>query len=386
MTIAVAGDRVTDAGFEARGCGASSAAASAAVGLIRGASITEAARIGTAEVAQELGGLSPGKLHAAELAADALARALGGAVRAHAQHSAQSFPAGHAGGHERRSRQRGRRAPVRAGGTDPGGDARAVGRCRERRRDAAAARPRRSPKPAHWPTRWGSRTSPSTCARSSAPASWTRSSPATPRGRRPTRAWAATATSGWTRCWTLADRLGCGALATGHYARTAEPDDARGPLLRVATDTAKDQTYMLAALKPDSLARMRFPLGELRKPEVRRIAAEAGLPVAAKVDSQDLCFLAGTEPRPVHGAPRGDPERARGDRGRHGGTVLGRHDGQHRFTVGQRRGLGIASAEPLFVLAQGRAHRTRHRRRPRGTAHRPRRHPCRTPAPRRTPC
>ena len=93
----------------------------------------------------------------------------------------------------------------------------------------------------------------------------------------------------------LADRLGCAQLATGHYARTAEPGDADGPLLRAAADAAKDQTYMLAALDPGSLARMRFPLGELRKPEVRAIAAEAGLTVADKTDSQDLCFLAGTD-------------------------------------------------------------------------------------------
>jgi tRNA-specific 2-thiouridylase len=83
MTVAVDGDRVSGAGFTARGCGASTAAASAAVTLICGAPILEAARISTAEIAEELGGLSPGKLHAAELAADALARALGGAVRAH---------------------------------------------------------------------------------------------------------------------------------------------------------------------------------------------------------------------------------------------------------------------------------------------------------------
>ena len=92
----------------------------------------------------------------------------------------------------------------------------------------------------------------------------------------------------------LADRLGADKLATGHYARIAEPDHEHGPLLRVAADAAKDQTYMLAALSPASLARMTFPLGELEKPEVRRIAARAGLPVASKADSQDLCFLAGT--------------------------------------------------------------------------------------------
>jgi tRNA-specific 2-thiouridylase len=147
----------------------------------------------------------------------------------------------------------------------------------------------------------------------------------------------------------LADRLGCDWLATGHYARKIEADGEGGPLLRVAADPAKDQTYMLAALSPDSLARMCFPLGELTKPQVRRIAAEAGLPVAAKADSQDLCFLAGTDRSRFlarHGRLRDRP----GDIVDRSGTVLGRHRGQHRFTVGQRRGLGVSAEEPLYVL------------------------------------
>ena len=90
----------------------------------------------------------------------------------------------------------------------------------------------------------------------------------------------------------LAERLGAADLATGHYARVV--DDGEGPLLRAAADPAKDQTYMLAALSAESLARLRFPLGELRKPAVRALAQQAGLPVAARPDSQDLCFLAGT--------------------------------------------------------------------------------------------
>ena len=88
----------------------------------------------------------------------------------------------------------------------------------------------------------------------------------------------------------LADRLGAGTLATGHYART---DPASG-LLRLAADPAKDQAYALAAVSPRALARLRFPLGELTKPDVRALAAEHALPVAATPDSQDLCFLAGT--------------------------------------------------------------------------------------------
>jgi tRNA-uridine 2-sulfurtransferase len=149
----------------------------------------------------------------------------------------------------------------------------------------------------------------------------------------------------------LADRLGCQWLATGHYARTVEHDHERGPLLRVAADLAKDQTYMLAALAPSSLARMRFPLGELTKPEVRRLAAEAGLPVATKADSQDLCFLAGTD-RGRFLARHGGLSDRRGEITDRAGRVLGHHQGQHHFTVGQRRGLRVTAAEPLYVLAK----------------------------------
>ncbi len=140
----------------------------------------------------------------------------------------------------------------------------------------------------------------------------------------------------------FADRLGATTLATGHYARKS--DDG---LLRAAADPAKDQAYMLAAVAPETLARLRFPLGELTKAEVRRLAADAGLPVAAKAESQDLCFLAGTGRAAFlarHGASDtpGDIVRA--------GEIVGRHDGQQGFTVGQRRGIRIAAGEPLYVL------------------------------------
>jgi tRNA-specific 2-thiouridylase len=145
----------------------------------------------------------------------------------------------------------------------------------------------------------------------------------------------------------LADRLGARALATGHYARLG---DERPPLLRAAADPAKDQSYMLAALAPESLARMHFPLGELRKPEVRELAARAGLPVAAKPDSQDLCFLAGTGRSAFLARHGGQTERP-GPIVDTDGRVLGRHRGHHGFTVGQRRGLGIGGGRPLHVLA-----------------------------------
>jgi tRNA-specific 2-thiouridylase len=149
----------------------------------------------------------------------------------------------------------------------------------------------------------------------------------------------------------LADRLGCSTLATGHYARVAESADPAGPLLRCAADPAKDQTYMLAALSPQSLARMQFPLGDLVKSEVRRLAAEAALPVASKADSQDLCFLAGTTRARFlarHGGLTDRPGEVVDQRG----AVLAHHDGQHRFTVGQRRGLGVAAGESLYVLGK----------------------------------
>jgi tRNA-specific 2-thiouridylase len=148
----------------------------------------------------------------------------------------------------------------------------------------------------------------------------------------------------------FADRLGASTLATGHYARTADRDHSSGPLLRQAADPGKDQTYMLAALAPESLARMWFPLGELLKTEVRRLAAEAGLPVAEKPDSQDLCFLAGTD-RGRFLARHGGVDRASGEIVDAEGSRLGSHAGQHLFTVGQRRGLGVGNAgAPLFVL------------------------------------
>jgi tRNA-uridine 2-sulfurtransferase len=146
----------------------------------------------------------------------------------------------------------------------------------------------------------------------------------------------------------LADRIGAGSLATGHYARLV--DDGEGVLLAAPQDRAKDQTYMLSALREGALWRLRFPLADRTKPETRAIAARAGLPVAAKRDSQDLCFLAGEGKRGFlarHGRLGERP----GEIVDRSGRVIGRHRGHHQFTVGQRRGLGVAAGEPLYVLA-----------------------------------
>jgi tRNA-specific 2-thiouridylase len=146
----------------------------------------------------------------------------------------------------------------------------------------------------------------------------------------------------------LAGRLGDARLATGHYARIV--DDGDGPLLAAAADSAKDQTYMLSGLRPRSLARLCFPLGELTKPQVREIASRAGLEVAGRADSQDLCFLAGQGKGEFLRRHAGLDERP-GDVIDRRGRRLGSHAGHHNFTVGQRRGLGVGSGEPLFVLA-----------------------------------
>jgi tRNA-specific 2-thiouridylase len=146
----------------------------------------------------------------------------------------------------------------------------------------------------------------------------------------------------------LVDRVGAGGLATGHYARVG--DDGDGPLLAAPADSAKDQTYMLSGLRPQSLARLRFPLADLTKPRVRALAAGAGLPVATKRESQDLCFLAGEGKRSFLARHAGLGERP-GEVVDASGRVLGSHPGHHNFTVGQRRGLGIAGDAPLYVLA-----------------------------------
>jgi tRNA-uridine 2-sulfurtransferase len=146
----------------------------------------------------------------------------------------------------------------------------------------------------------------------------------------------------------LAERLGADRLVTGHYARIVADED--GPLLAAAADAAKDQSYMLAALPPELLSRLSFPLTELSKPEVRAIAARHELPVARKAESQDLCFLAGQ-------GKRGFLRRHGGLEDREGavldpaGRTVGSHQGHHNYTVGQRRGIGVSAPEPLYVLA-----------------------------------
>jgi len=345
LSVAVTGGRVSEVSFEASGCGSASAAGSAAAFLVDGSDVFDAALVGPAEIASELGGLSPGKYHAAELAAEALARALGAAVYA----SGPAEPV------------QGRVLVAMSGGVD---SAVAGLLCRQ---DTGA-----SPVAVTlelWRDPEGDEEA-SCCSAS-----------AVRRARRVARSigmphftldlreeferevvgpWLEGHRSGITpnpciRCnghlrldamIAMADRLGAPTLATGHYARTGPSGE-----LLCALDADKDQSFMLAALDPNSLARMAFPLGSLTKAGVRNTAEAAGLEVAATPDSQDLCFLAGV------GRQRflerfGGMRESEGRIIDTGGRVLGTHRGAHRFTVGQRRGLEIGGlSEPLYVVA-----------------------------------
>jgi tRNA-specific 2-thiouridylase len=349
ISLAVADGAVARVSFEAEGCAAANAAAAAVAELAEGATVLDAARLGPEAVAAELGGIGPQGRHAVELAADALHRALAGAAA-----SGRPLASPPAAGE--------RVLVALSGGVDS-----AVAALRERERGAEVV--------AATLKLWSDQ-------RTDAERSC-----CSPRAVLGARALAASLgiphltldleqefrarvvgdfVSGYREGRTpnpcvicngevridamiaLADRLGCAALATGHYARIA--DDGEGPLLTAAADPAKDQTYMLSGLRPSSLARLRFPLAELTKPAVRAIAADAGLPVAGKAESQDLCFLAGEGKRAFlerQGGMGTQPGPILDEAGRE----LGSHGGHHRFTVGQRRGLGLGSDEPLYVLA-----------------------------------
>ncbi len=143
-----------------------------------------------------------------------------------------------------------------------------------------------------------------------------------------------------------ARELGAKYIATGHYARR-EYDGARFRL-RTGLDGSKDQSYFLFELGQDELSETLFPIGELDKSEVRRLAGELGLDVASKPDSQEICFVA--DGRYAEFVEKIAAERTRPGRiVDQDGKQIGSHDGVHRYTVGQRRGLGVAAAEPLYV-------------------------------------
>jgi tRNA-specific 2-thiouridylase len=153
----------------------------------------------------------------------------------------------------------------------------------------------------------------------------------------------------------MADAAGARQIATGHYARIRyDAASGRYQLLR-AVDGGKDQTYFLFGLTQAQLARTMFPLGEMTKPEVRELARSMGLAVADKGDSQEICFVPGGDYAAFLNAYLKEsgvaPENVGGEIVASDGRLLGRHEGVHRFTVGQRRGLGLAAGQPLYVIA-----------------------------------
>jgi tRNA-specific 2-thiouridylase len=154
----------------------------------------------------------------------------------------------------------------------------------------------------------------------------------------------------WTFLLDHALALGAECMATGHYVRIQKAEDGRMNLLR-AVDKSKDQSYVLHVLTQERLEHALFPVGDYPKPEIRQIAEKYGLPTATRKDSQDLCFLAGEDYRNFlqrNAAQMLQP----GEIITRDGRVIGEHNGLPNYTIGQRKGLGIASPVPLYVLGK----------------------------------
>jgi len=346
ISLTLAAGRVDAAVFGTEGCAATRAACACVCDLVEGESVLEAARIGPDRIEEELGGLSPARRHAVLLAADALHRALSAAASS---------------GEPLAEATEGRVLVAVSGGVDS-----AVAALREKEKGADVV--------AVTVKLWADPDTDGTKACCSPEAvlgaralthdlgiphfTLDLEGPFRERvvdeflrgygeGRTPNPCVLCNGEVRIAAMVDLADRVGAECLVTGHYARVVE--DEEGALIAAGSDDRKDQSYMLAALPPEVVARLRFPLAELSKAEVREIAERAGLTVAKKPESQDLCFLAGQSKKDFLERHAGLGERP-GPVVDLEGNRLGEHPGQHHFTVGQRRGLGVAATEPLYVL------------------------------------
>jgi tRNA-specific 2-thiouridylase len=367
LSLVVESGTVVRVSFDAEGCGATRAATAAVAEMAEGSAVLDVARIGTDEVDEALGGLTPAKRHAAQLAADALHRAL-----AQAAASAQVLAVGPGEGLGKSSGAVKARALMNGTGERvlvamSGGVDSAVAALLEQERGAEVVGVTLK--------LWADPQTDGAKACCSPEAVLGARSLAHSLGiphltldleQEFRRRVVAEFVSGYAEGSTpnpciacngevriaamvnLAERLGASYLVTGHYARIVE--DADGPLLAAAADANKDQSYMLAALPPKLLGRVSFPLTELTKPEVREIAARHDLAVAKKPESQDLCFLSGQGKADFLSRHGGLRERE-GDLLDRSGHAIGRHRGHHNFTVGQRRGIRVSAEEPLYVLA-----------------------------------
>jgi tRNA-specific 2-thiouridylase len=363
VSLRVEDERIAGVTFDAEGCGATRAATAAVAEMVDGEEVLDAARIGIDEVDEALGGLTPAKRHAAQLAADALHRAL--AQAAASSLTLASDPEHDLGrdGATAADASHERVLVAMSGGVDS-----AVAALLERERGAEVvgvtlklwadpatdgAKACCSPEAV-----LGARSLVHSLGmphltldledefRRRVVAEFVDGYAA---GSTPNPCIACNGEVRIAAMVDLATRLGADRLVTGHYARIVEDGD--GPLLAAASDEKKDQSYMLAALPPALLGRVRFPLTELTKPEVREIAARHGLAVARKPESQDLCFLSGQGKADFLRRHGGLRERE-GDLLDGSGRKVGRHRGHHNFTVGQRRGIRVSAEEPLYVLAK----------------------------------
>jgi len=346
ISITIDDGRLTSAVFGAEGCAATRAACACVCEMVEGNTVLEAARVGADRIEEELGGLAPAGRHAAILAADALHRALS-AVASSGERIAAPSP--------------GRVLVAVSGGVDS-----AVAALNEKEQGAEVV--------AVTVKLWADPDTDGTRACCSPEAVLGARSLAHDlnlphftldleesfrervvseflagysEGRTPNPCVLCNGEVRIAAMVDLAGRLGADCLVTGHYARVVK--DEGGALIAAGRDPGKDQSYMLAALPPEVVTRLRFPLADLTKDEVRAVAGRAGLQVADKPESQDLCFLAGQSKKDFlerHGGLSDRPGKVVDEQGRE----LGEHPGHHHFTVGQRRGLRVSASEPLYVL------------------------------------